>query len=71
MDVHGMQFAGGVHNFPVLEGSDLCAHHRSGVRSEFFSVNVKAVFVFGESDGESWRSFFFRGKVQLFHIRAQ
>ncbi len=60
MDVHGMQFFRGIDNPPMLKRPNFCAHHRSGVWHEFFSVDVKALLVFHECHDESRRGLFFR-----------
>src|SRR6266849_11006444 len=71
MDVHGMQLSSSIDNPPMLICPDLCAHHGSGVRREYFSVDVKALLVFRERHDESRRSFFFCRQIQCFKTRFE
>src|ERR1700757_502404 len=64
MDVHGMQFAAGIDDLPMLESSNFCAHHGSRIWREFFAVDVEAILVFREDDGETRRHLFFGREIQ-------
>lgn len=63
VDVHGMEFTGGVDDFPVLIGADFHANHGGNVEREFLLVDVEAVFVFSEGGDEARRGFLFGGEV--------
>ncbi len=71
MYMHGMQFPCGIDDFPMLICSDPCAHHRSGIERELFSVDVKTFLVFRECHDESRRRFFFGREIQRFEIRFE
>src|SRR6267154_1382571 len=71
VNVHGMQFPRGIDNPPMLKSANLCARHGSRRRREFFSVDVKAVFVLRERHDESRRHFFFCREVQRVESRFE
>ena len=66
MDMYGMKFCTRIDDFPVLISAYFCAHHGRGVWREFFSVDVKALFVFCEDHHESrWRFLFLGGPAYM------
>src|ERR1700745_1961731 len=52
MDVKGVYLASGVDNSPVLHLPDLHTQHRIIVHGKFSSIDIEAVLIFGEDDGE-------------------
>jgi hypothetical protein len=66
VNMHRVQFVGGIDDSPMLIGPDLDPHHGGSFGGEFFSVDIEALFIFRECRDESGRNVLLGSQVDRF-----